>query len=204
MTNFAQKHFSGLFGKCDEQYGGYMCQQVLFRADSTFEFYDLLHLRGWTVSKGVWNMHGDTILLNSLQRPFVINYFGKSDNPNITIKFIADSFPTAFATVRQDTMNYTVDTTGVLIFPKQTLDTITFSYFATYSGEMIFDKSKLRSADSIEIILDGNFMGKYDFNNEKWLFKRNKIYHSKKSDGTFDTERYFVKAKMSDLNYHSK
>ena len=48
------------------------------------------------------------------------------------------------------------------------------------------------------------FFDKYDFNNEKWLLKRNKIYHSKKSDGTFDTKRYFIKAKMSDLKYHAK
>ena len=200
LSGFAQKHFPGLFGKCDEHFGGYMCQQVLFRADSTFEFYDLLHLRGWTVSNGVWKMNGDTILLNSLNQRFIINYFGESDNPNITLKFFTDSFPIAFAPVRQDKMEYKFDSTGVLILPRQTLDSITFTYY----GTIIFDRTKLRSAKSIEIIFNGLFFDKYDFNNEKWLLKRNKIYHSKKSDGTFDTKRYFIKAKMSDLKYHAK
>lgn len=37
-----------LFGDCENEVGSYICNQILIKENSEFEFYDYLHLRGGT------------------------------------------------------------------------------------------------------------------------------------------------------------
>jgi hypothetical protein len=200
---YAQNDLTGLFGKCDGAFSGYMCQQILFKADLTFEFYDLLHLRGWIVSKGTWIRQGDNIYLKSL-KPFEIKYLGRSVSDDISIKFTIDEYPAAFATVVSNSNKYIIDTTGIINFPKESLDTISFLYVMTYRGPIVLDKSKLIEAEYIEIIMDIDFDENYYFEDEKWLIKGRKLYHTQTQDGTFDKGKFFLKTKLADLKYRKE
>lgn len=197
-----QKNLVGLFGKCDNKYSGYMCQQVLFNDDKTFIFYDLLHLSGWTLSHGIWTISGDTVTLKSAKPHYFVDYNGYSlaDSINITVKDSLD--PLAFANITLNSTVITLNLTGTFKYPRQLLDTLYINYLTAASGPIIFDKEKIANADTVVVKITEDFYGKIFFNNEKWLLQNNKLYHTKDSDGTFDKEKYFIKAKLSELKYH--
>ena len=82
-----QNNKAGLYGLCDYEDWGYRCQQMVLNKDSTFIFYDLLHLQGWQLSKGTWSKRKDTIILNSTSHPFHIVYDGYSTEDSVLLEF---------------------------------------------------------------------------------------------------------------------
>ena len=199
---FGQKAIIGLFGKCNSDFSGYVCQQVLFRDDKTFTFYDLLHLRGWTLSEGTWELKGDTVILNSTKQPFTLDYKGSSLSDSITI-YVSDSIePLPFANITLNSQNFSTDFSGTFKFPRQLIDTICISFISTYSGPIIIDKEKIKNIDSLVFQMDLGFYGKYYFDNEKWLIQNKKLFHSIDSSGFFNKEAYFDKVKLMELKYH--
>jgi hypothetical protein len=202
IISFAQKKLPGLYGECKGLF--YLCQQVVFRADSSFEFYDLLHMRGWKITKGTWKQHGDTIVLNSLIKPYEVVYVGNSINDNISIKFISDSLPLGFSTVFMDTSKFNTDSNGTFFFSKKTLDTLSLSYLFAYRGPIIFDKAKLMDAESVEVRMVYDYDGIHYFDNVKWLFSDKRLYYSVNKEGAFDKERFFINTKMRNLKYQEE
>jgi hypothetical protein len=165
----------GLFGKCDNDWSGYICQQVIFNSDSTFKFYDLLHLRGWTISEGNWEQKGDTIILNSVQKPYELKYKGLSTSDSLIIE-INDNFePLPFAVIKIDTNEFSTDFSGIIKYPRQSVDSFLISSVGLYSGQIMIETDKFLQTDTLEVSLNSNFYGKHYFKDEKWLFLENRL-----------------------------
>jgi hypothetical protein len=200
---FGQKDLIGLFGKCDGNYSGYMCQQVLFKNNKTFVFYDLLHLRGWTLSEGTWKKNADTIILNSTKFPFIINYKGTSLSDSVTMYFTDSIDPVPFVDVRISSRHFETNLSGTFKCSRHLLDTIAIFFNQSYSGPIYVDKEKCRNTDTLEVKLARgiDYYGKTFFNNEKWFLQNKKLFHSQDSIGNFSRDKYFDKVKLTDLKY---
>lgn len=195
---FAQHELVGLYGECKN---GYMCQQVLFKSDSTFEFYDLLHLRGWVVSSGFWQLRNDTLIMNSSSAPYKVEYQGNAMASIVTVKIQVDNIPAEYATIKCDKESYELNMDGIANIPCCNFDSIYVEYLGVYVGSISFDKSKLKTTSTIIISIDSKYIHKYKFNNEQWLFKGKKLFFAKNPNGAFDEELYFLKTRLSSLRY---
>ncbi|MCC6182363.1 MAG: hypothetical protein IT237_11075 [Bacteroidia bacterium] len=201
---FGQKDLIGLFGECNSPTSGYLCNQVQFKENNSFVFYDLLHLRGWTLSEGFWKRKGDTIVLNSPQNFYSIKYIASKVSSDSLIIQINDSIePLAFAGVLINSKSTTLGISGKLTVHKKYLDTIYVFYPSITSGPILIDKLKANTSEKIIINMDANQFGKINFNNEKWLLRGNKLFYSRKVDSSYyDDEKYFIKVKITDLKYN--
>lgn len=200
-TCLAQKKIIGLFGECNDYISNYMCQQVMFKNDKTFTFYDLLHLRGWTLSKGTWKMKGDTVILNSLKPPFTFDFKGISSSDSITIVASDGKEPLPFASFSINKQQI-ASNSGTIRYTRQDIDTIYIHFIMTYEGPIIIDKEKIKNVDTLIVKIDVAFGWGYYFNNEKWLLQDKKLYHSQDSIGNFNKDKYFDKVEMKDLKYY--
>lgn len=199
---FGQKDLIGLFGQCKSETSSYICTQVQFKDNKTFIFYDLLHLRGWTLSEGFWKKNGDTIVLNSPQNFYSIKYKnGTFSSDSLTIQINDNIEPLAFATVLINSKTTTLGLSGKLTVPRQGLDTIYVFYPSTTSGPILIDKFQANAADTILISMDANQFGKINFNNEKWLLKGDKLFYPREKRVLYNKESYFIKVNMTDLKY---
>jgi hypothetical protein len=203
VSSFAQSKVVGLFEKCNYKNWDYRCQQVLFKDDSTFEFYDLLHLRDWNISKGFWKRKRDTIILRSLNNPFEIKYIGTSKEDSITISIKDESGSIILSSIRRlhDTTNYSANQYGTLKLLKSSLDSFFLTTGFYYNGVIGLDKEKLYNSMTIEITVNSTFHDVYYFQNEKWLLKRDRLYMKRDEKGNFDKKFYFEKTELSNLKY---
>ena len=196
-----QKALIGLFGKCDKEYSGYMCQQILFNDDKTYIFYDLLHLRGWTLTKGTWEMNGDTVILKSLKQSYGLEYRGTSFSDNITIYAYDSISALPFATIAINSHPFSTNLSGTIKYPRKQIDTISVIFLTTYTGPILIDKEEIKNIDTIAVRLNLDYPGEYSFKNGKWLLKKKKLYHTQDSLGGFNSDKYFNKVKKKDMKY---
>lgn len=196
----AQSKIVGLWGAGNSFATNYITQQVIFKPDGTFKFYDLMHLRGWVVSKGKWKQTGDTVVLNSLSKPYAVSYHGKGKSKTILLEFSTSKWSTMAATVLIDTLHCWVDTNETLTLPRMQLDTLEFREAGIYIGPIVLDSEKVKTSDTIKIHIDDRYGEQLYFNNEKWLQQNGKLYHTFENGG-FNMDRFFTKGKISDLRY---
>ena len=199
---FGQKNLVGLFGECNSATSGYIGTQIQFNDNKTFIFYDLLHLRGWTLSEGFWKKKGDTIVLNSPQNFYSIKYKSTDvSSDSLTIQINDSIEPLSFASVLINSKTMALGLSGKLKVSRQHLDTIYVFYPSTTSGPILIDKFKANASDTILINMGANQFGKINFNNEKWFMKGDKLFYPIEKRGYYDNESYFIKVKMTDLKY---
>ena len=198
---YGHEDLLGLFGRCDSDYSGYVCQQILFKEDKTFTFYDLLHLNGWTLSEGVWKMNGDTVILNSTWSPFTLSYKGVSTSDSIII-FACDSVePLSFAKIYLNSQKISTQLSATIKYPRALLDTVYIAYLDSYRGPIIVDKEKLNGIDTLQINMEIDFANKAYFKHEKWLLQNQKLFLPQDSIGNFAPNRYIDKVDLKDLKY---
>ena len=198
----AQKDLIGLFGECNN---GYVCQQIQFKKNHSFKYYDLLHLRGWKISKGFWKRNGDTIVLNSKTTPYKVKYSGESSTSNmlIKLKFVLDNTPAAFTDVFVNNKQLNTETTGFIIIRKEHLDSVLFRCPYIYDGLLFVEKDKYLNADSIEIILNPDFNDQIYFKDTKFVIIKDKLYY-KQNDEIMFNKKVFQKTELKELKYSKK
>ena len=204
--SFSQGQVVGLYGDCESQFSGYVCQQIAFEKNGTFKFYDLLHLRGWSVSTGKWSLKGDTLVLNSTNLPYNIQYRSKNKDDSILVELkSSENYPVKLLEVYSNGQINSLDSTGLLRFRKEALDTIWINTMLYSIGPIVLNQEKLAQAERLRISVqvDPDLSGQHFFNEEKWLLKDEKLYHTTRKDGTFDTEVYFDRVDSSMLKYNS-
>ena len=205
FVSSGQKQVVGLYGDCDNKFGGYVCQQIALERGGTFKFYDLLHLRGWHISTGKWSLNGDTVVLNSTKFPYKVKYSKKSCGDSIVVEMKSSkNYPVKFLEVYSNGKMISLDSTGVLRFRKAALDTVWINTMFYAIGPIVLNQKKVAQAGRLKISVqvDPDLTGQHLFNDVKWLLKDEKLYHSTKGDGTYDEEMYFDKVDGSRLKYN--
>ena len=198
----SQQQIAGLYGDCKGSFSRYACQQILLNKNSTFVFYDLLHLRGWTLSYGTWHQNGDTIILDSSEDSlYQIKYVGKAMGDSITIRLLyAEDNPVSYAGISMDGRRERTNEDGLLICDRKFADTLVISAIGAYTGPVIPDKARLTRAAGLDIYVKWRSSGELNFRNEKWLVKHNKLFPPTEKS-TFDKSRFLPKVKRSALRY---
>lgn len=192
--------FVGLYNECAEEYSGYICQQFQLFDDSTFILYDLLHLRGWSLTNGTWHVSQDTLYLKSNPRDIKINYIGNSNSDSIKINFLVDSFLPAYSTIKTDSI-YQLDSLGNCTVWRKSASNLMTQFLGVPQTKITFDSNKLASANEIRVSIESESLELFYFDNEKWLIKDGKIYHTLDSLGNYDKEIYYEKTKLDNLKY---
>lgn len=201
-----KKSLVGLYSECNSPNWGYMCQQVSFETDSTFKFYDLLHLRGWTVSEGYWTRKGDTIILNSKRKPYDLIYLDRSGDDSIKVVFKSRNGNDLYCSIRSST--------GVITsinppyqyfwFNKVGLDTIIIHCITDFRAKIALDRDKIITSKTVKVVIDESTAHQIFFKNEKWLKRGKKLFHTQNPDGSFDKDKYFLKTNLTELKYEEK
>ena len=176
--------FVGLYNECEEEYSSYICQQFQLFDDSTFILYDLLHLRGWSLTNGTWYVNQDTLYLKSKQRDIEISYIGNSNTDSLEINFLVDSFPLGNCTVL-----------------RKSATSLMTQFLGIPQTKITFNSYKLTKANKIRVSIESESLELFYFDNEKWLIRDGKIYHTVDSLGNYHKEKYYEKTKLDNLKY---
>ncbi|MCH2231800.1 MAG: hypothetical protein MK105_15810, partial [Crocinitomicaceae bacterium] len=195
-----ESKYIGLYNECDSHYSGYICQQFQLLPDSTFILYDLLHLRGWSLSHGTWQIRYDTLYLNSIRRDVKMEYEGKSSSDSVLVNFLVDDRPPAYSTIVTDSV-YQLDSSGNCTILKNTAYSCVTQFLGVPNSRIYFDISKVYEAEQINVLINSKSLEQFYFENEKWLIKDNKIYHTLDSLGNYDEEIFYEKTKLKKLKY---
>lgn len=167
IHGYGQDEMIGIYGQCDKDHSGYMCQQVKFNPDSTFLFYNLMHLSGWTVSEGTWRIKKDTLILNSNPYHLTKSYFGFAKKDSITVNLTDCTGVVPFAEIKIDTQKYIFNLDGSVKVPKLNTDTFYISYLDLYRIPIPTSPDLWLNSDTLSLTTDNNLQTKVYFENEK-------------------------------------
>lgn len=195
-----ESKYVGLYNECDTQYSGYICQQFQLLPDSSFILYDLLHLRGWSLSHGTWQIRYDTLFLNSNSSDIKIDYQGKSIADSIFINFLVDGKPPSYSTIETDS-TYQLDSLGSCTILKNSAYSCVTQFLGVPSTRIYFDTNKISEAERINVFINSKSLEQFYFENEKWLIRGHKIYHTLDSLGNYDKEVFYEKTNLKNLKY---
>jgi hypothetical protein len=193
---------SGLYGECDDGFGKYACQQVLLDTDGHFEFYDYLHLNGKKINKGLWTQNGDTVVLNSYDKPAITFEKNNGSDHKITICVVDSSGWTLGGIfVNLDTVAYGFDQSKCTVIPNRYIEKLSFRAFPNTFYELNFDSGEIENISKIIIYIKTDFNSTTIFRNEKWLVSNGKLLHTRLKTGEFDRQRGFDKTKLRNKKF---
>lgn len=194
------QNLSGLYGECDNGFGKYACQQVLLDTNGRFEYYDYLHLNGKKINKGEWTQSGDTVILNSDNKPRIV--YEKDSSRDITISVIDTSGYSHFGRVfiNADTIAVGLDDSNRVTIPGREIYKLTVAIFPnTYV--LNFTPAELDSVSKITIYVQVDFTATTIFKDEKWLVSNNTLLHTRLRTGEFDKERGFKRTALRNKKF---
>lgn len=67
--------------------------------------------------------------------------------------------------------------------------------------KITFNSYKLTKANKIRVSIESESLELFYFDNEKWLIRDGKIYHTVDSLGNYHKEKYYEKTKLDNLKY---
>ena len=174
-----------LFGKCNEEIHNYICSQMLIASDSSFEFMEYLHLDKKRITKGKYQLRGDTIILRSNYQPKVSYEKSTLNAKEVRIE-ISDEYgelPFMSICFTNDTICYETDEKGILEVESPQLES--FYLIANYPGVRLSGWIKIPSKD-IELISKMKIKFSYDrypknsskfFLEEEWILKEGRLIY---------------------------
>lgn len=193
---------AGLYGQCNPKNKGYICSQLLLNKDSSYIFYNLLHLRGWSATKGKWNLYKDTLILNS--SPILeIKYLGNTNSDSVVICSIFQGKKEILTLYESSNKTYATNQIGHVKINRKDLTDFSFLSVNGLFTNISLDSELLNISDTVQLFYNDNPQHVIIMNNDKWIKRNNKLYYPTGSTRSYDKELYLRKTNLSNLAYKS-
>lgn len=196
----SKKSVIGLYGKCEKKY--LACTQIELKADNTFEYYIFMDVGGKSILKGKWiKTAHNSIFLSTFNQPNnpKVKYSGNLNNeyPNkikIQVADFENLLPGTSVSINNNNAWKTANDNGIVEFPKQKLNSITYIYLG--QKETI----EIENSDYNEIYITIkdlyiDAVSQY-LNNKKLLLRNNAlVFNSEKHWSMFSLKKTRIKNK---------